>query len=124
MGLLNGDIAQLFGDVFGGIYLPATLIKRAVVKGTGGKLTTIDAPYPCRIQADNCTQAMRDASDYTDSDIRLLILTAGLPVTVDTDCIVSGVRGRDWSIAGPINQDPAGSYFECRGVLKKVQNVG
>lgn len=120
MGLLDGDIAQLFGDVFGGIYLPATLVKRTVVKGAGGKLTTVDNSYPCRIQADSCTQAMRDAANYADTDIRLLILQSGLAVTVDTDCVVTGVRGHDWSIAGPINQDPAASYFECRGVLKKA----
>lgn len=115
MGLLDGGIQALFGAAFSGLYLDGTLTRLSITEdGQGGGSTTTSS-QPCKVQTDACTQAMREQPGYTSTDVRLLILQAGITGgKIDTDCQVTDGTGRAYKIAW-VGQDPAQSYFECRG---------
>lgn len=115
MGLLDGAIAGVMGAAFGGIYLPATLYRRTFTDDGKGSLSATVTTESIRCQVDAATEAMRAQQGYTGTDVRLLILASGVAL-IDTDCEVA-VGNRQFSIAS-VAQDPAGAYFECRGVAK------
>jgi hypothetical protein len=48
--------------------------------------------------------------------VRLLILQAGQDA-IDTNCRVT-VLGVEYQLGPVITQDPARSYFECRGIVR------
>lgn len=81
----------------------------------GGSIVEPGIPYemPCLCQVDSATEAMRSAEVYIDTDVRLLILAAGLPRAIDTDAAVE-VGGRRWSIQTAV-LDPMEAYWDCRG---------
>lgn len=112
MGLLDGGIAALFGDVFGSLYLSAVLER--VVKSPDGEggATTVTTTQPCKVQQDRVTDAMRADGGYTENDVRFLILQAGIIGPLDSDCrlVFEGVR---YLLASP-EQDPTRSYWACR----------
>lgn len=115
MGLLNGGIQALFGAAFAGVYLPGTLTRVTLAPDGQGGGSSSTGTQPIRVQTDACTQAMREQPGYTSSDVRLLILQAGITGgDVDTDCRVTDGYGREWEIAW-VGRDPAQAYWECRG---------
>lgn len=85
------------------------------VRDDGGSIIVPGVPYemPCLCQVDSATEAMRSADGYVDTDVRLLILAAGLPRAIDTDATVE-VGGRRWSVQTAV-LDPMGAYWDCRG---------
>lgn len=115
MSLLDGGIAGIMNSAFGGIYLPATLYRRSWTDDKGTLTENAPATESIRCQVDAATEAMRAQAGYTGTDVRLLILAAAID-PIDTDCEVA-VGNRRFAIAS-VDQDPAGAYFECRGVAK------
>lgn len=118
MGLLDGGIQSLFGTAFAFLYLPGTLTRVLLTDNGKGGGSLIPSSQPCRVQVDTCTEAMRQQAGYTDTDVRLLILQAGVTGgAIDTDCTVtvdSGpLAGKSFAVAF-VTQDPASSYWECR----------
>lgn len=119
MGLLSGEIAGLFGTVFGGIYLPGVLTRLTLMSdGEGGGTMAYDNQL-CRVQIDQCTQRQQAEDDYSVTDMRLLVLQSGVtggPLTNQCMVLVSEgpYAGVEWSIASVVT-DPASSYWECRG---------
>lgn len=113
MSLLDGGIAGVMASAFGSIYLPGTLYRRTLADDGKGSLTPSETTQSVKVQVDSATEAMRAEPGYTGTDVRLLILASGLSL-VNTDCEVA-VGNRRFAIAS-VAQDPAGAYFECRGV--------
>lgn len=113
--MLDGQLVAIFGRIFGSIYLPATLHKRTMAYDGDGNPTATVTDYSCRAQVDSATQAMRQAAGYVDSDVAIYVLAHHLavPVTTDDEITVKGVRR---AIAS-VEQDPAGTYWLCRGQL-------
>lgn len=113
MGLLDGGIASIFGKVFAGLYLPATLRRQVRTETEDGSVTVETELYACRAQLDAVTEAMRQAPGYTKNDVAIYVLTSSLSgeITTDDEIIVKGVRK---SIAS-VEQDLAGSYWLLRG---------
>lgn len=117
---LGGGLAAVFGAAFSGLYLPGRLVLPetpeyddggSIIPGAGPEL--ID----CRVQVDSVTESMSQAEGYTDRDVRLLILSAGLASAVTTDCevdVLEGPHAGRWMVAS-VDRDPAGAYFDCRG---------
>lgn len=116
MSLLNGGIASIFGKVFAGLYLPATLRAQVRMETNDGSVTVETELYPCLAQIDAVTEAMRQAPGYTDTDQRILILSDSLDAIPTTDDAIT-VGGRDWGIAS-VASDPAQSYWELRGTRR------
>lgn len=119
MGLLDGGIQAVMGSAFGWLYLPGTLTRVTMTDdGMGGGAETT-ADQDCRVQVDACTEAMRQQAGYTATDVRLIILQAGVSggdiKTDDRVTVLAGPHaGRTFEIAsvGPV--DPGSSYWECR----------
>lgn len=118
MGLLNGGGADFLGSVFSGLYLSATLYKQQNVYDAYGELTVSEVSYPCRAQVDNQTEAMRQAEGASETDRRILVLSKGLAVAVDTDCEIlineGPYQGARFACSA-IGRDPCGAYHEMRG---------
>ena len=115
-GLLDGGIAAIFGKVFAGLYLPATLRRQVRTETDGGSVTVETELHACRAQIDAVTEAMRQAPGYTATDQRILILADTLDVAPTTDDEIT-VGGREWGIAS-VASDPAQSYWELRGARR------
>ena len=111
--MLDGQIVAIFGRVFGPIYLPATLHKRTMAYDGDGNPTATATDYSCRAQVDSVTEAMRQAAGYTSSDVAIYVLAHRLAVPITTDDEIT-VKGERRAIAS-VEQDPAGSYWLCRG---------
>lgn len=115
MGLLDGDIAGLFGTVFGSFYLDGTLSQNPVwvPDGQGGGSYQPGTPVPVKVQEDQVDEATRVAGGYSQDDVRFLVLQQpGLTLTGDSELTVGG---RVYMLRTP-RQDPAKSYWEVWGV--------
>lgn len=115
MGLLDGDIASLFADVFGTFYLDGVLTQNPVwvPDGQGGGSYTPPDPIAVKYQEDQVDEATRVAGGYSQDDVRFLILQRpGLVLTGDSELTAGG---RTYLLRTP-RQDPAKSYYEVWGV--------
>lgn len=118
MTILNGGIQALFGNVFGALYESATIVHvDNGDDGQGGGTPVMSAPKRCKVQVDRCTESMRRAAGYSNDDVRLIILRAGLALAVDTDCRVM-IGGTTYDIVS-VDVDPASSYWDCRATRRR-----
>lgn len=118
MGLLNGQIAEAFAGIFGGVYLDGTLYRAVdfVDDGKGGGTDGgFDAGSPVKVQVDSASYGMRTAEGYVEGDVRILMLAHNVATpSTDDEIAAGGARYQIESVA----TDPAGSYFELRGRKK------
>lgn len=116
-GLLDGDgIKNMFNSVLSSIYGKGVLIRTTMVRQSGGVMVPVDQPpVAVRVQIDRCTEAMRQAQGYTEKDVRMLVLQAGVPgqMITSNDKIVA--RGQTWKLY-EIYEDPARVYWGGRAV--------
>lgn len=117
MSLLGGGIASIFGNVFGSLYRDGLLHRDGtdpIYDGEGNIVGyTGGGDVACKAQVDAATYAMRQAEGYSEGDVRIIVLSAGLGVEVTTDFQVS-VGGKRWMI-GSVERDAANSHYVCRG---------
>lgn len=114
MGILTNDGSRVLNSVFGGLYPSGALIRRAIVEDAGGSQTVTDTEVPIKVQTDAVTEAMRNAAGYTDTDVRLIVLTGGLTADITTNDKIRDSRGTLWSVTMPA-LDPCGSHWTIRG---------
>lgn len=114
MGLLDGGGAGILNGVFASIYPSGFLIRRTITEDAGGSQTVTDVRIPIKVQTDGVTEAMRTADGYTDTDVRLIVLTGGLSGSITTNDKVQDGRGDVWSVTMPM-LDTCGSHWEIRG---------
>lgn len=123
MGFLDGGAAALFGEIFSPIYLPATLTDATDTYNEKGTLTRGGQARDCLAQVDACTEAMRSAEGYTDTDRGVFILAtslAGEALTGQVIVVTKGpYAGTSWRLASPIDRDPAGAYWRARAARVK-----
>lgn len=117
-GLLSGGLAGVFAAAFAPVYLPGRVHRYAPpVYDDGGSIVPGAAPelIDCRVQVDACTEAMRAAEGFTDRDVRLLVLAAGVGVLTTDDRVevLSGPNAGVYLVQS-VGRDPAGAAFECR----------
>jgi hypothetical protein len=110
MGLLDGDIAELFRDVFGDFYLDGTILRDTYSDDGFGGVTRTTVSEACKVQRDVCTESQRAEEGYAETDVRLIVLSP-----VDSTCRIS-LQGRTYQAGPTITRDPAGSYWETRGI--------
>lgn len=113
MGLLNGDGAAILNSVFASIYPDGTLVRRTIAENEGGSQTVTETTQAIKIQTDRVTEVMRQAAGYTDTDVRVIILLAGVPALTSDDQVIDS-RGQTWALIDPA-LDACGSHWEARG---------
>ncbi len=115
MSLLDGGIARIFNAALSGLYLPATLHKPGeyATDNEGNILPAVGTDVPCRAQVDAATYAMRQSEGYSEGDVRIMVLAAGLSADVTTDDQIS-VSGKRWMV-GSAEKDAASSHWILRG---------
>lgn len=114
MGLLDGGGAGILNGVFSRIYPDGVLIRREITEDSGGSQTVTDTKTPIKVQTDAATEKMRTAPGYTDTDVRLIVLTSGLSGDITTDDKITDSRGVTYSVTMPM-LDACGSHWEIRG---------
>jgi len=114
-----GEIALGFSDALGGPYIVAEAVWPGVaVKDAGGSIITPGTPVrkPCQAQFDRATQDMRDAPDFLETDLRILVLAATLEGLLDTKArivVSSGQYAGSWALLS-CARDPGGIGYVCR----------
>lgn len=114
MGLLTGGGAAVLNGVFASIYPTGALVRRTITEDAGGSQTITETTTAIKVQTDGVTEAMRTASGYTDTDVRLIVLTTGLNGDITTDDEIVDGRGDRWRVTMP-SLDTCGSHWEIRG---------
>lgn len=107
------SLATSFSAKFGGPYADAAARWPGVpTLDDGGSITTPGTPVEiaCRAQIDLATEAMRQAPDFLQTDVRLLVLGVD---ALDTAATVD-VAGRGTYALLTVTRDPAGIGWECR----------
>lgn len=116
MGLLDGDLAQAMGGIFGGIYLDA-LLHRSIIThdGQGGGSETFEDPEGCKAQLDEVKEMLYEGNAERFQIILLLKYVNGQPIERPSSDDEISVGGGRYSISMVVS-DPAESYFElaCR----------
>jgi hypothetical protein len=114
-------LAQGISAMFGGPFVAARVIDQAAVAlDDGGSIPDNPADptfRTCQLQVDSVTDAMRQADGYAEGDVRVLILSATLAGSLDTDATVEVLAGPytgSWLVSS-ITRDPAAVYYEGRG---------
>jgi len=110
---MTGDGSAILNSVFGAIYPSGTLIQRTITEDAGGSQTVTTTSVPIKVQTDRVTESMRQQPGYTDKDVRLIVLSAGVSAITSDDQIIDS-RGDTWSLIDPA-LDVCGSHYEMRG---------
>lgn len=124
MKLLAGGAAALFGELLTPMYLAGRIFRGTTGYAPDGTMTRGEEPADCRVQVDSATEQMQAAEGYTTDDRALYVLRASYAGEFDSDCEIAvdegPYGGTRWRVATPIDGDPAGAYWRCRGVLQKA----
>jgi hypothetical protein len=114
MGLLDGGGAALMASVLGSTYLDASLYRPTGAGGDNGKGggddPTMGDPESVKIQFEAATDAMREATGYESTDLRILMLAHGVDKPT-SDCQLEHGTTR-YGIRTPVGRDPAGCYWD------------
>lgn len=120
--MLNTIFANLatgFAAQFGAPFQDVTATwPGAAEYDAGGTIVTPGTPIskPCKAQFDVPTEAMRSDPGFVERDMRLLVLTATLDGTLDSEAkivVATGEHAGTWSLES-VQGDPAGIGWECR----------
>lgn len=114
MGILDTGGKKLFGSVMGRYFLDGKLVKRVITMDSGGSQTVVETRHDIKVQTDAVSEAMRQAAGYTDDDVMLIVLTDGVPVSLNTNDHVIDGRGNRWAVTMP-ELDPCASHWTIRG---------
>lgn len=121
MGLLNGDIANLFAKAFGGMYLNGLLhagTAEPIYDGAGNIIGYTDGgDTDIKVQTDRTGEGVKASDGYALGDVTLIILSrnaAGAVVTINTDQTVTDGYGKKYRIQD-VDQDAARSHWVCLG---------
>lgn len=114
------NLATGFAEQFGGPFADAVATwQGAAVKDAGGSIITpaTASSYNCKAQFDAATHSMRQAEGFLEDDVRIIVLSATLNRTLDSEAVISVAAGQyagTWSLLS-CTRDPAGIGYECRG---------
>jgi hypothetical protein len=115
MGLLDGDIARVFGAAFGSFYRPGTLHRAELARGADQRVTSTGfTPSPMRYQPNAISDEARARAGIPDGSVSLYILAAGLSPDPTTEDEIEIATGRYRILS--VSQDPARSYHDVRAV--------
>lgn len=118
MQLLDGGIARIFAAALSGLFLNGLLHRDGtgpiydsegnIIGYAGGDDIAI------KVQRDACTYTMRQAEGYSEGDVALIVLAAGLAVPITTDHQITDGHGKRWTVQSA-DLDAGSSHWICRG---------
>jgi hypothetical protein len=114
------QIATAFAGQYGAPFIEGVAVWAGVpTMDSGGSIAAPagNSSYPCQVQFDAPTQAMRQADGFLENDARLLVLSASIERRLDTLAkvtVASGMNAGTWALLSCVG-DPAGIGYECRG---------
>jgi hypothetical protein len=120
--LFGANIAGAILSALGPGVLDATLVRRTAGTRPVGQVTAgltsgeTQVSYPCKGFIDEWGKFRTEASLTEENDRKILLLGASLPDDIDPrpgDLIT--IEARTYTIIGPVDRDPAGATFTCRG---------
>lgn len=121
MTYLAGGTKALFGELFAGHYMAATVTDHSLTYADDGTMTRGAGPRSCRARVDNATQRMRESPGFVETDRALYILAASLEGELTTEAeieILEGdYAGSTFGVAS-IDRPPGASYYLCRGAKR------
>lgn len=111
MGLLDGDLQQMFGAAFGGVVLEGRHYHKTKTRALNGDVTAeVTKTQSVRGFRMSMTQGMRDAG-YSETSARLIVLCTYDGKVIDEFYRDDMVRlDGDW-IVGNIDHDPAHTHW-------------
>lgn len=112
MSLLDGGIRELFGSVFGEIYEDAKLITSARTEDEYGSITEVKTEVDVKAHRPTLTDAYRAAAGFSDDEVDIIILSAGLTSAPKTNNYIE-YQGSTYSIVHA-KEDGAHSHWRCR----------
>ncbi len=114
MGLLDGDLREVFGSVFAPLLLNATISKPTLTAdGAGGWLAGTPATSAAKGMVEEYSARERAQANIPSTDVKLIILQKDVELTPDLDCTVT-IRGVIYAIQN-IEQDPAMAAWTMQG---------
>lgn len=113
MGLLDGGGSSVLNSVFASVYPTGTLVRRTITEDDGGSQTVTETTQLIKVQTDTVTEVMRQAAGYTDTDVRVIILSDGVASVTSDDWVIDG-RGNTYALIDP-SLDVCGSHWVARG---------
>ena len=113
MGLLDSGGSSILNSVFSAIYPTGSLVRRTITEDAGGSQTVTTTTQAIKVQTDRVTEVMRQAAGYTDTDVRVIILSAGVDAVTSDDQVIDS-RGDTWALIDPA-LDACQSHWEARG---------
>lgn len=111
MGLLDGDLKAVFGSVFSPLLLTATLHKVTLTDDGTGSLTPGETDHTVAAMEKKHSAVFRANAGIPSTDINILVMQEGVPVTIDKDDEIT-IRGVRYKIKAPINQDAAQAAWD------------
>lgn len=113
MGLLDGDLREVFGSVFAPLLLDAEIIHVTLTPdGQGGMTETSEtAPAKGMVEQYSAYERARDAIPST--DVKLIVLQKDVAIRPDLSSRVT-IRGQTYSIQS-IEEDPAQAAWTLQG---------
>jgi len=126
MTLLGGDLQSLMGGLFRGVFVEGTFgDAEPDYDDEGDLVTTDDDRFACKLQVDKVSERMTRVEGYTEQDVMVVILSKPggkyQEITkVDSGEIVTVAEGpyegSTFKLVAPIDRDPGGVGWTCRGV--------
>lgn len=114
MGLLDGDLQDVFGSVFGPRLLPATITKPVLTSdGAGGFTEGTPETSDARGMVDTYTARERAVAKIPSTDVKLVLMQKDVTVTPDTDSMIT-IRGVTYSVQD-VEQDAALASWTIQG---------
>jgi hypothetical protein len=106
MGLLDGGLQNIFGNVFGPLLLGGTLHKSTWTTDNEGTITETFTSYPVRAMEEIVSAAVRAQAGIPSDDAKFIVLQLGVGATLEQGDHIT-LRGRRWVFRAPIDEDPA-----------------
>ncbi|WP_022697923.1 hypothetical protein [Euryhalocaulis caribicus] len=114
MGLLDGDLQDVFGSVFGSLMLDGTLTKApSVSDGKGGWTAGTPQTAAVKLMIESYSEFYRAQAGIPDTDVKIIVLQKDVAFTPDTDSRIT-VRGEEYSVV-QVQQDPAQASWTLQG---------
>jgi len=122
MGLLDGDyLKNIMGAAFAPILGAGQLIRVDMVRRPGGTVRPVEASaVPISVQVDRADEAMRQAPGYTATDVKLIVLQAGIAGRAPNTNDVIVAQGQRWKSMG-VRSDPARTHWIIHGTREKTE---